>query len=95
MIWAFGHSNYPVFPVYIRGIELTIAGLIFGIAFLRLGLLTCIVAHFVIDAVQIGIPLLSSGNSGYVISGIIVMGIALVPALLGLAGRRSMQAAGG
>ena len=22
-IWAFGHSTYPVFPVYVRGIELT------------------------------------------------------------------------
>jgi hypothetical protein len=30
MIWAFGHSTYPVFPVYFRGIKLTIAGLIFG-----------------------------------------------------------------
>jgi hypothetical protein len=45
VIWAFGHSNYPVFPVYIRGIELTIGGLIFGVAFLRYGLVTCIVAH--------------------------------------------------
>ncbi|MBI4420737.1 MAG: CPBP family intramembrane metalloprotease, partial [Gemmatimonadetes bacterium] len=71
MIWAFGHSNYPVFPVYVRGIELTIAGLVFGVAFLRLGLVTCIVAHFVIDAVLIGMPLLASGNTGYVISGVL------------------------
>ncbi|HVO35490.1 MAG TPA: type II CAAX endopeptidase family protein, partial [Gemmatimonadales bacterium] len=39
VIWAFAHSSYAVFPIYIRGIELTIAGLMFGIAFLRLGLL--------------------------------------------------------
>ena len=31
-IWAFGHSNYPVFPVYVRGIELTIGGLLFGVS---------------------------------------------------------------
>lgn len=82
-IWAFGHSNYPVFPVYLRGIELTIGGVLFGLAFLQFGLLACIVAHFVIDAVQIGMPLLTSGNPAYVVSGLIVMGIALVPALLG------------
>jgi hypothetical protein len=94
VIWAFGHSSYEVFPVYLRGIELTIGGVLFGLAFLRLGLLACIVAHFVIDAVQIGMPLLSSGNATYVVSGIIVMGIALLPALLGLvAGRRRTAAA--
>ena len=93
LIWAFAHSSYAVFPIYIRGIELTIAGLIFGVAFLRLGLLTCIVAHFVVDAVLIGMPLLSSGNAAYVVSGVIVMGIALVPAALGLiASRREGRA---
>jgi Type II CAAX prenyl endopeptidase Rce1-like len=93
VIWAFGHSSYEVFPVYLRGIELTIGGVLFGLAFLRLGLVACIVAHFVIDAVQIGMPLLGSGNPTYVVSGVIVMGIALLPALLGwLAGRRTPQA---
>ncbi len=80
-VWAFGHSNYPVYPVYLRGIELTIGGVLFGLAFLRLGLVACIVAHFVIDAVQIGMPLLTSGNATYIVSGLIVMGIALLPAL--------------
>jgi hypothetical protein len=46
-----------------------------------------VIAHFVIDAVIIGMPLLSSGNTTYVISGAIVMGIALLPAVLGLAAR--------
>lgn len=87
-IWAFAHSNYPVFPVYIRGIELTIGGIIFGLGFLHLGLLACIVAHFAIDAILIGMPLLTSGNPAYVVSGVIVMGLALIPAVLGLLGRR-------
>jgi hypothetical protein len=81
MIWAFGHSSYPVFPVYLRGIELTIGGVLFGLVFLRWGLMACIVAHFVIDAVQIGMPLLTSGNGTYIVSGLIVMGIALLPAV--------------
>ncbi len=88
-IWAFGHSTYPVFPVYIRGIELTIAGVLFGIAFLHYGLVTCIVAHYVIDAVALGIPLVTSGNSTYLISGLAIIGLALVPGVVGFfAGRR-------
>lgn len=87
-IWAFGHSNYPVFPVYVRGIELTIAGTLFGIAFLRYGLVTCIVAHYVIDAVALGLPLVTSGSTSYVISGVVVIGLAIVPGVIGLlAGR--------
>ncbi len=92
-IWAFGHSNYPVFPVYIRGIELTIGGLIFGIAFLRYGLVTCIVAHYVVDAVALGMPLVTSANPTYIVSGLVAMSLALVPGIIGLfAGRRATSA---
>ncbi len=87
-IWAFGHSNYPVFPVYIRGIELTIVGTLFGIAFLRFGLVTCIVAHYVIDAVALGLPLVTSGNSTYLVSGLTIIGLALLPGVVGLVAGR-------
>ncbi|MFC1613725.1 type II CAAX prenyl endopeptidase Rce1 family protein [Gemmatimonadota bacterium] len=85
-IWAFGHSTYPVFPVYVRGIELTIAGVIFGIFFLRFNLMTCIIAHYVIDAIFIGLPLIRSGNTYYFISGLIVCLLAAVPLILGIPG---------
>jgi hypothetical protein len=89
-IWAFAHSSYPVFPMYVRGIELTIGGVLFGIAFLRLGLLACIVAHYVVDAVLIGMPLLTSNSAYYVLSGFVVIALALLPALLALiTGRRT------
>jgi len=87
-IWAFAHSTYPVYPVYLRGIELTVGGVIFGFAFLRLGLVTCIIAHFVVDAFLLGAPLLATNNTTYVISGSIVIGLALAPALLSLVPRR-------
>jgi hypothetical protein len=67
VIWAFAHSTYPVFPVYMRGIELTIGGLIFGWFFLRYGLVTCVVAHYALDALLVGLPLLRSSNSYYLI----------------------------
>ncbi|NIR51564.1 CPBP family intramembrane metalloprotease [candidate division KSB1 bacterium] len=86
MIWAFGHSTYPVFPVYVRGIELTIAGLIFGYFFIRFNIMTCIIAHYVIDAIFFAGPLLNSSNSYFIVSGYIVIALAAIPLLLGLPG---------
>ncbi len=82
VIWAFGHSTYPVFPAYIRGIELTLAGLVFGAVFLKYGVETVIVAHFVINASLAGLPLLRADNLYYRGSGLIVLGLALLPLLL-------------
>jgi len=82
VIWAFAHSNYPVFPAYVRGIELTIAGVVFGIAFLRYGLATALIAHFVIDAALVGLPLIKSQDPYFKLSGIIVISIALMPGLV-------------
>jgi len=78
-IWAFAHSNYPVFPAYVRGIELTVAGIVFGIAFLKYGLETVLVTHFVIDAALVGLPLIKSHNAYFMISGIAVVAIAFLP----------------
>ncbi|MFQ5822395.1 MAG: type II CAAX prenyl endopeptidase Rce1 family protein, partial [Candidatus Heimdallarchaeota archaeon] len=86
VIWAFGHSTYPVFPVYVRGIELTIAGLIFGFFFIRFNIMTCIIAHFAIDAIFIAGPLLKSTNTYFIISGYIVIALAALPLILGLPG---------
>ncbi|MFH1093416.1 MAG: type II CAAX endopeptidase family protein [Candidatus Omnitrophota bacterium] len=79
LIWAFAHSNYPVFPAYVRGIELTIAGIAFGIVFLKYGLEAVLITHFVIDAALVGLPLIKSQNAYFMISGIVVVGIVFLP----------------
>ena len=89
LIWAFAHSNYPVFPVYVRGIELTVAGIVFGIVFLRCGLETVIIAHYVIDALLVALPLLKSHNAYFVFSGAVVIVLAFLPlAVLPVIARR-------
>jgi len=79
VIWAFAHSNYPVFPAYVRGIELTVAGIVFGIVFLKYGLASVLIGHFVIDAALVGLPLLKSHNAYFISSGVIVVALALSP----------------
>ena len=89
IIWALGHSTYAVFPVYVRAIELTIAGVIFGYMFVKYDILTVLIAHYVIDAVLVGMPLLMSSNMYYFGSGVIVVGFMLIPA--GFAGIGFLQ----
>lgn len=82
MVWGLGHSNYAVFPFYIRAIELTIDGFIWGCFFLRYGLIAVIVAHFVFDAVLMGMPLIRSSNLYFNLSGIAVIGVMFIPVIL-------------
>jgi hypothetical protein len=79
VIWAFGHSTYAVFPAYVRGIELTIFGVVLGLVFLRYGLEVVIIAHFVIDAVLGVLPLLRSHDFYFIFSGLVVVGIIAAP----------------
>ncbi|MBU1862147.1 MAG: CPBP family intramembrane metalloprotease [Candidatus Omnitrophica bacterium] len=88
VIWAFAHSSYAVFPIYTRGIELTIVALAFSYVFLRYGILNCIVAHYVIDAVLFSLPLLRSSNAYFLMSGVIVIILAALPAGVSFLTRR-------
>jgi hypothetical protein len=62
LIWAFGHTQYPIYPVYTRVIELVVIGLVLSVVFLKYGLITAIFAHAVMDAVLMGLSVLSFGG---------------------------------
>jgi hypothetical protein len=81
LIWAFSHSTYAVFPAYIRGIELTIMGIIMGYLFLKFGLETVIITHYSINAILVSVPLLESKNLYYQTSGIAVIFLVFIPFL--------------
>ncbi|MCY9591413.1 CPBP family intramembrane metalloprotease [Paenibacillus chitinolyticus] len=59
LIWAAGHTAYPIYPVYTRLIEVTVLGLVFGYAFLRYGFLTALFAHTAMDSILMGLSLLT------------------------------------
>ncbi len=63
-IWGFGHTAYPVFPVWFRGIEVSVIGLLYGFIFLRYGLIPLIVAHYLFDVFWgIAAHILSPGSA--------------------------------
>lgn len=48
-LWGFGHSEYPIYPVWFRGVEVGLVGILFGFVYLRFGLITVLVAHYLFD----------------------------------------------
>ncbi len=84
LLWGFLHSNYPQQPFYIRGIEVSIIGIIAGYVFLRWGVFATLVWHYSIDAFLIGLFLFGSSNLYFIFSGILVVGLLLIPLLLSL-----------
>ncbi len=81
VVWAFLHSNYPVEPIYTRGIELTVVGVMFGVAFLRFGIWAPIIAHYAYNAFLTALPMMKSTSLYFQVSGIAVTGILLLPAI--------------
>lgn len=81
MVWGFLHSSYTQIPWFVRGIELSIVGIGFGLIYVRFGLIPSIIAHFTFNAFITAISYLSSGNWYVIISSMLV---ALLPAIIAL-----------
>ena len=79
LIWGFAHANYPAQPFYIRGVEVSIAGLFVGIILYRFGVLPCLVWHYVVDAGYTSMLLVRSGNLYFVITALAGVGALLIP----------------
>ncbi len=47
VVWAFAHTDGSVLPVWFRGAEVFVGGLLFAYFFVRYNILTTIVAHYV------------------------------------------------
>ena len=88
LIWGFAHANYPAQPFYVRGVEVSIAGLAVGIILYRFGVLPCLVWHYVVDAGYTSMLLVRSGNPYLVITAIAGTGALLVPLIVALIAAR-------
>jgi membrane protease YdiL (CAAX protease family) len=81
IIWAFLHSAYPQEPVYIRGLELTIVGIVYGVFFLRFGLVSTLIAHYAYNALVSATFLLRSADTVLAFSGALTVAVVILPAL--------------
>ncbi|MEI7792520.1 MAG: type II CAAX endopeptidase family protein [Candidatus Berkelbacteria bacterium] len=81
VIWAFLHSSYTQIPWFVRGLELSIVGVAFGIIYVRFGLIPSIIAHFTFNAFTTAMSYTSSGNWLIISSSILV---SLLPAIIAI-----------
>jgi len=79
LIWGFAHANYPAQPFYIRGVEVSVAGLFVGIILYRFGVLPCLVWHYVVDSGYTSMLLVRSGNLYFVVTALAGVGALLIP----------------
>lgn len=83
-IWGFAHANYPAQPFYIRGVEVSLAGILVGIVFYRFGVIPCLVWHYVVDAGYTSMLLVRSGNPYFVATALAGTGALLIPLVAAL-----------
>lgn len=81
IIFGAAHANYPVQPSYARLIELLIPSFIWGAIYLKFGLLSTIIAHYVYDVIWFSIPIfITSMSDALAYKCLIIIG-ALLPLL--------------
>ena len=87
LIFGAAHANYPAQPAYARLVELILPSAVFGLLYLRFGLLPAIVMHFAFDAVLFSLPLfLSTASGAWIDQGLFAV-IFLLPIWVVLAAR--------
>lgn len=84
-VWGLGHAGYAVLPFWARAVEVSLIGVVLGIAFLRYGVEATIAAHFTVNATVTAVPMLRAGTPWLVAQGGIAAAIALLPALAAVA----------
>jgi hypothetical protein len=82
LIWGFSHSGYPVFPMWFRGIEVTLLGFFLSFIYLNFGLIPVITAHYLFDVFwHTSEHIFGHSTPYYTVSSLFVLGL---PLLLGV-----------
>ncbi|TMH53742.1 MAG: CPBP family intramembrane metalloprotease [Betaproteobacteria bacterium] len=79
LVFAAAHANYPGFPAYSRLVELFVPAFIWGLIFLRFGLVPTIILHAVFDLVLMAIPVFLVQGPGAELNQALVVGAGLAP----------------
>jgi len=80
LIWALGHTLYPIYPVITRPIELTVIGLLFSLIMLRYGFIAVVFAHVIFDSLLMGLSLIFMGDALNISAGLFWI---VLPAIVG------------
>jgi len=79
LVFAAAHANYPGFPAYSRLVELVGPAFIWGLIFLRFGLLPTVILHALFDLTLMSIPVFLVRGRVADLNQALVIAAALVP----------------
>ncbi len=65
LLWGYGHSTYLVFPMWFRGLEVTLMGIFLAVIYLRYGIVTVLVAHYLFDVFWVSSAYLLGTSTPY------------------------------
>ncbi|KGE20769.1 CPBP family intramembrane glutamic endopeptidase [Paenibacillus wynnii] len=82
LIWALGHTLYPIYPVSSRPIELMVIGLLFSYIFLRYGFIAVMFSHVVFDSILMGATLIFMKESINIGAGIFAIAMPFLVAYI-------------
>jgi hypothetical protein len=81
LVFGAAHADYPQLPGYSRVVELFIPALVFGLVFLRFGLVPCILTHFLYDLLLMSMPIFLADDSSLWLDRLLVILAAAAPLL--------------
>ena len=82
IVFGCAHANYPGQPAYARPVELFLPSLVWGVVYLRYGLVPGMLFHFGFDLVLMSIPLFVTAAPGLGLDRAMVIGIFALPLLV-------------
>lgn len=82
LCFASAHASYPGLPSYSRVVELFLPALVWGLIFLRYGLVPCILMHFTFDLTLMSVPLFVATDARLWLDRVLVVVAALFPLLM-------------
>ncbi len=82
LIFGGAHANYPNIPGYSRLIELFIPALVFGLVYLRFGLMVSMLTHFEYDLVLMSLPIFTATDASLWVDRLLVILAGAAPLLV-------------
>ena len=82
LVFAGAHANYPGLPSYSRVVELFLPALVWGLIFLRYGLVPCMLMHFTFDLTLMSLPLFVASDPRLWLDRALVLLAGLLPLLM-------------
>lgn len=79
LVFGGAHANYASEPAYSRPVELFLPALVWGLVYLRFGLLPVVITHFLFDLALFAIPVFTSTAAGNRIDQAMIVLVGLVP----------------